>query len=218
MRTILSIGFFLLLVAPVIAEDRKPNVLSPAEAKDGFVLLFNGKNLDGWHGDVKKYPVADGVITCKGANVYTDKQYDNFILRFEFKLPPAGNNGIGIRTPEGWASRKGMEIQILDDDHPKFKTQQPYQYHGSIYGVAPAKRGALRPTGEWNEEEIIADGSKIKVTLNGKVILDADIGPIKETPDHQDHPGLHNTKGYIAFLGHRTPVQFRSLRVKELKK
>jgi hypothetical protein len=82
----------------------------------------------------------------------------------------------------------------------------------------PAKRGALRPTGEWNEEEIVADGSRIKVTVNGKVILDTDIAGIKETPDHQDHTGMHNAKGHIAFLGHRTPVQFRSLRIRELKK
>ncbi len=218
MRTILASLFFL-LVAPVFADDAKLNVLSPEEAKDGFTLLFNGKDLDGWHGDVKKYPIKDGVITCEGTNIFTNKQYDNFVFRFEFLLPPAGNNGVGIRTPDkGDAAYAGMEIQILDDRHEKYKDWlQPYQAHGSIYGVVPAKRDALKPQGQWNSEEIVAKGSKIKVTVNGKVVVDADLNTIKETIDHHAHPGLHNPKGYIGFLGHGDPVKFRNIRVKELK-
>ena len=139
-------------------------------------------------------------------------------MRFEFKLPPAGNNGVGIRTPMVQPSAyHGMEIQILDDGHEKYKGWlQPYQTHGSIYGVVPAKRGFLKPTGQWNYEEILADGPHIKVTLNGTVITDADISKITETPDHQKHPGLHNAKGYIAWLGHGDPVAFRNVRIKEL--
>ncbi len=158
-------------------------------------------------------------MVCKpGGNVYTKKEYANFILRFEFKLPPGGNNGVGIRTPtQGDAAYVGMEIQILDDGHPNYKDIQPYQAHGSIYGVVPAKRGHLKPVGEWNKEEIVADGSHIKVTLNGAVILDADISTIKETMDHRDHPGLHNPKGCIGWLGHGDPVAFRNVRIKELK-
>ena len=220
MRTILTACILFLVVSPALAAETKPNVLSPEEAKDGFTLLFNGKDLDGWHGDVKIYRVKDGAITCDGANLYTKKEYDNFVFRFEFKLPPAGNNGIGIRTPDkGDAAYAGMEIQILDDRHPQYKDIQPYQAHGSIYGVVPAKRDALKPQGQWNAEEIVADGSKIKVTVNGRVVVDADLSTIKETIDHNAHPGLHNAKGYIGFLGHeRDPVEFRNVRVKELKK
>jgi hypothetical protein len=218
MRTILSC-LVLLLAAPAFADEPKPNTLSPDEAKDGFTLLFNGKDLDGWHGDVKKYPVKDGVITCEGTNIFANKQYDNFVFRFEFLLPPAGNNGVGIRTPDsGDSAYAGMEIQILDDRHENYKNLHDYQAHGSIYGVVPAKRDALKPTGQWNTEEIVADGSKIKVTVNGTVIVDADLSTIKDTIDHNDHPGLHNPKGYIGFLGHGDPVKFRNIRVKELKK
>ena len=114
-----------------------------------------------------------------------------------------------------------MEIQILDDGHEMYQKMkpplQPYQYHGSIYGVVAAKRGFLKPTGQWNSEEIMADGSHIKVTLNGTVITDADISQISETPDGKPHPGLHNPKGYIGWLGHgRDPVAFRNVRIKEL--
>src|SRR5690606_31527177 len=107
-------------------------------------------------------------------NLYTDTEYKDFIFRFEFKLPPGGNNGVGIRAPlEGDAAYTGMEIQILDHDHPMYKNIQPYQAHGSVYGIVPAKRGFLKPAGQWNREEIIVNGREIKVILNGETIVDA---------------------------------------------
>ncbi len=124
---------------------------------------------------------------------------------------------MGIRAPlEGNPSYNGMEIQILDDGDPAYKDIEPYQAHGSIYGVVPAKRGFLKPAGQWNEEEILADGPHIKVTLNGAVITEADLSKIDKTPDHRDHPGLHNAKGHIVWLGHeKDPVAFRNVRIKE---
>jgi len=208
-----------LLAALACADDAKTVGLKPEEAKEGFVSLFDGKTLDGWQGDVKNYAVANGAMVCHGDNLFTKKEYANFVLRFEFKTPPAANNGVGIRAPlEGNPSYNGMEIQILDDGHPKYQgSLQPYQAHGSIYGVAPAKRGFLKPAGQWNEEEILADGSHIKVTLNGTVITEADLSKIDKTIDHHDHPGLHNAKGHIAWLGHeKDPVAFRNVRIKEL--
>jgi hypothetical protein len=217
MRIILTSATLLLCVSFAFAEDAK-NVVSPEEAKDGFVSLFDGKTLDAWQGAVAGYVIEDGAMVCKpGGNVYTKKEYANFVLRFEFKLPPAGNNGVGVRAPtQGDAAYAGMEIQILDSEHPKYKDLHDYQYHGSIYGVVPAKRGFLKPTGEWNSEEIVADGSHIKVTLNGTVITDADISKIDKTADGKEHPGLHNAKGYIGWLGHGDPVAFRHVRIKEL--
>jgi hypothetical protein len=214
----LSLLAALLSASLLSADEPKLNTLSPEEVKDGFVSLFDGKSLDAWQGAVKGYTVENGAMVCKpGGNLYTKKEYANFILRFEFKLPPGGNNGVGIRTPtQGDPAYVGMEIQVLDNDHPSHKGLQPYQVHGSIYGVVPAKRGFLKKTGEWNVEEIVANGSKIKVTLNGTVITDADLKNIKETMDHRPHPGLHNAKGHIGWLGHGSPVAFRSVRIKEL--
>lgn len=187
---------------------------------EGFVSLFNGKDLDGWIGATNGYAVENGIMYCmpkSGGNLMTAKEYDNFILRFEFLVYTNSNNGLGIRCPvNGDAAYSAMELQILDDSGSDYTQLQPYQYHGSIYGVAPAKRGSQKPVGQWNVQEVRAIGSKITVTLNGNVIVDADLADIKETMDHKQHPGLHNPKGHIGWLGHGSRVDWRNIRVKEV--
>jgi hypothetical protein len=206
-----------MLFAIACAAQDAVNTVSPEEAREGFVSLFDGRTLQGWTGSLKGCHVEDGTLVSERGNQYAEKEYADFVLRFEFKLPPAGNNGIGVRVPpSGDAAYRGMEIQILDDRHPDYKNIQPYQAHGSIYGVVPAKRDCLKPTGEWNEEEILAEGSHIKVTLNGQVIVDADLSKIDKTIDGHAHPGLHNATGRLALLGHTGPVAFRHLRIKTL--
>jgi hypothetical protein len=173
--------------------------LSEEEVTDGFVSIFDGKTLTGWQGDTTGYEAKDGVLICttQGRGLRTEKQYGNFVLRFEYKLQPGGNNGIDIR---------GMEIQILDDDAPKHAKLKPCQYHGSVYCRVPAERGHQKPLGEWNQQEILVDGKHVKVTLNGAVIVDADT----------DHPALDKPSGTIGFKGHHEYVEFRNLRIKQL--
>lgn len=191
----------------------------------GFQKLFDGKTLNGWKligGKGPGYFVENGVIVCPangGGNLFTEKEYANFVLRFEFKMEPGTNNGIGIRAPyEGDAAYKGMEIQVLDHDNERYKGKiKDVQKHGSIYDVIAAKDGALKPVGQWNKEEIIADGRKIKVTLNGKVIVDANLDTVTDPAVLKKHPGLARTTGHIGFLGHGTRVEFRNLTLKELK-
>ena len=189
----------------------------------GFKALFDGKSMQGWQGDVGGYEVKDGEIRCKagaGGKLLTKEEFADFDLKFEFRLTPGANNGLGIRAPaDGDAAFVGMELQILDDGHAKYATLEPYQYHGSIYGVVAAKRGALKPTGEWNAQEVIAKGSKIKVILNGTTIVDADIAEWRDgkpTIDKRDHPGLKRDRGHIGFLGHGDEVHFRNIRLKAL--
>ena len=206
-------------------ERPEPFQLSAGEKKEGFRVLFDGTNLDEWTGNKKDYVVESGNIVLYpsknfGGNLYTKEQFDNFIFRFEFMLTPGANNGLGIRTPlEGDAAYGGMELQILDNEAPIYKDLQVYQYHGSVYGVIPAKRGYLKPVGEWNYQEVIADGDNIKVILNGTTILDGNIREASKngTIDKRDHPGLLNKTGHIGFLGHGSEVKFRNIRIKQLK-
>ena len=183
--------------------------------------LFNGKDWSGWTGDTAGYAIEDGVILWRGGgNLYTEKQYGDFHFTCEFRVAADGNSGIGIRTPrDSQASYQGMEIQILDDSAAMYANLKPYQYCGSIYGVVPAKRGHLKPVGQWNTADIIAKGRQITVVLNGETIVDADLTDAIEngTMDGRDHPGLRNTSGHIALLGHGpTEVAFRNIKIKEL--
>ncbi len=200
-------------------------ILTAEEKLDGFVPLFNGRDMTGWTGNTTGYYAKDGRMICDptkaGGNVYTADEYDDFILRFEFKLTPGANNGLAIRAPlSGDPAYQGMELQILDNAAAKYATLQPCQYHGSIYGVVPAKRGHLRPVSEWNVEEVTAQGRQITVRLNGATIVDADIdkASMPQTIDKQDHPGLKREKGHIGFCGHGDYLEFRNIRVKILDK
>jgi predicted dehydrogenase len=204
------------------AQETPPAADSPAADAEGFVSLFDGKTLAGWVGAVHGYEVQDGFIVCvpeKGGNLYTEKEYSDFVLRFDFKLTPGANNGLGLRAPlEGDAAYVGMELQILDDTADVYKDLQPYQYHGSIYGVVACERGHQSPVGKWNSQEVTCNGRHVKVVLNGVTIVDADIDQASspQTIDGADHPGLKRTAGHIGFLGHGSRVKFRNIRIKEL--
>jgi hypothetical protein len=198
-------------------------LITPQEQADGFLPVFNGKDLTGWTGNLAGYQAENGAIVVhpekSGGNLYTENTYGDFVLRFDFQLTPGANNGIGIRTPlSGDAAYVGMEIQVLDNEHPKYSQLQPYQYHGSVYGVIPARRGFLLPTGEWNREEISIKGNQIKVTLNGTVITEGDLAESSKngTMDHKEHPGLLRKEGHIGFLGHGDVVRFKNIRIKKL--
>jgi hypothetical protein len=218
-KTIYSIFSLLLLIMFISSCG-----VAKFKLESGFTPLFNGKNLDGWVGNKQSYRAEDGVIIVDpqgkgGGNLYTEKEYSDFIFRFEFQLTPGANNGLGIHAPlKGDAAYMGKEIQILDNTAEKYANLKPYQYHGSVYGVITAKRGFLKPVGEWNEEEVRVEGSKIIVKLNGKEIVNGDFVEASKngTLDGKDHPGLQRSKGHIGFLGHGDQLKFRNIRIKEL--
>ncbi|MCK9302857.1 MAG: DUF1080 domain-containing protein, partial [Bacteroidales bacterium] len=200
----------------------EPYKLNAEEAAEGFELLFDGTSLHKWMGNKTDYITENGVIAVRPTgqgfgDLYTVDEYDDFVFRFEFKLTPGANNGVGIRTPGvGDAAYVGMEIQILDHHNEIYQPWlKNYQYHGSVYGVIPAQnQNAFRPVGEWNEEEIYAKGNYIRVTLNGVVITEGDIssGPV----DGREHPGLFNKSGKIGFLGHGSELWSKNIRVKRI--
>ena len=203
-----------------IPAGEADKILSEHGAK-GFSPIFDGKDLAGWGGAVENYEVKDGAIVCKpgkGGVLYHEKELSDFVARVEFKLPPGGNNGLAIRYPgQGDAAYAGMtELQILDNEHPKYDKLDKRQYHGSAYGQVAAQRGYLRPVGEWNFEEVTVKGSKIKVELNGSVILDADLGKITEFMANSPHPGKDRPSGFFGFAGHTDPVEFKLVAIKPI--
>lgn len=208
-------------------ETNQPYELTADEKKEGFDILFNGKDLNNWVGNKTDYVVDNYTLaiyptaTQNRGNLYTAKEYSDFIFRFEFQLTPGANNGLGIHAPlEGDAAYVGKEIQILDNTAPIYAKLEQYQYHGSVYGVMPAKRDFLKPVGEWNQEEVYVKGNFIRVTLNGTVIVEGDMKEASKTGtlDHKDHPGLNRNSGHIGFLGHGSILKFRNIRIKDLTK
>ena len=204
---------------PIQAQEK------PFVPDDGFVSMFDGKSLAGWTGSFAGYAVENGNLVCvaggKG-NLLTEKEFADFVMKFEFKLTEGANNGLGIRCPklsEGNLHLEGIELQILDDTAEKHKALKPYQYHGSVYGLIASKQGSLKPLGEWNQQEVTVKGRNIKVVLNGATIVDANFDEATKsgTLDGQLHPGLARTKGHLAFLGHGDRVDFRRLQIKDLQ-
>jgi hypothetical protein len=218
--------------------DEANALLSKAEesllpAGNSFESLFNGKDLTGWGGATDNYIVKDGAIQClqgKGGELISAKTYGDYVMRVDFQLPPGGNNGILVRyptqkeldeQPKDKRSRDGAyvgmtELQVLDDGHPKYAKIDPRQAHGSAYGMAAAKRGYLRPTGEWNHEVITVRGSNIQVELNGTIILDTDVSTVSSYMADSPHPGKDRTSGHVGFAGHNDPVKFKNVSIRTL--
>lgn len=209
----------------VVAAKHVERILATVRSEP----IFNGKDLSGWTGDTAGYAVENGVLVCKkgGKTLETEKEYGDFALTFEFRLEASGNNGIGIRVPRGgYPSRDGVEIQILDHDGPLYGREEeiagagkqrltwlkPWQYHGSVYGIAPAKTGYLKPVGEWNTETILAIDDHVMVILNGAVIVDAFLDDLPVL-DGSPHPGKDSRRGHVVLAGHDDRVEFRNLAI-----
>jgi Domain of Unknown Function (DUF1080) len=212
-------------MAIAMAALASVSALAQTNVETGFHSLFDGQTLTGWREMHKtkgpSYYVTNGVIASPpnaGNDLVTEAEFTNFVLRLEFKLTPAANNGIGIRVPmeTNDLTYAGNEVQILDDDAPEYAKLEPGQYCGSLYKIFAAKRGALKKTGEWNAYEITADGPRVKVVLNGQTIVDGDMSTVKDPETLRVHYGMLRPAGHIALLGHWSHVEFRNLRIKEI--
>ncbi|WP_233215276.1 3-keto-disaccharide hydrolase [Rhodopirellula bahusiensis] len=203
-----------------LGTDEANDILA-SKSNEDYTSVFDGKTLDGWIGAVNDYEVTeDGSIQCqkgRGGNLLTEKEYSDFSVRLRFRLPERGNNGLAIRAPaEGNPAYAAMtELQVLDNDHPAYAKLDERQYHGSAYGMAAAKRGYLRPTGEWNFQQVTVIGPTIRVELNGNVILDADVSKVEDYMAGSAHPGKTRKSGHFGFAGHNDPVEFKDISIRE---
>jgi len=195
-------------------------------AEDGFIPLFDGKTLDGWvqvgGANGPHYIVEEGAIVClpqKGnsGRLFYDREFSDFTLRFDLKLVENANNGVAIRTPKtGHVASAGMEIQIIETSK-RTAPLRPEQHHMSVYDLIPARQGFMKPPGEWNAHEIHAEGRRLKITVNGAIVMDVDLGIVREPEVLKKHPGVLRPSGYIGWVGHNSRVEFRNVRLKPLK-
>lgn len=195
----------------------------PAQAADGdgFVPLFNGKDLEGWEikdGPKDQWSVKEGVLTAKPGQGWlgTKKRYGDFVLSLEWRMPVNGNSGVYLRVPDVKTkvlpTFTGMEIQVLDDTGPAYKGKlKPWQYSGSIYGVVPASKAVYRGPGKWNQFEITCKGDRVAVVFNGVKVSEADMS---KEPALAKRP----RKGFIGLQNHGSGVEYRNIRIKVLDK
>jgi len=200
-------------------DQVQANTILAELGNDGFDSIFNGEDFSGWAGPLDQYEVVDAAIRCRpghGGTIFTKDIYSDFDVRFEFRLPPGGNNGLAIRYPgTGDTAYVGMcELQVLDNSAEQYSALKPYQYHGSAYGMVAAHRGYQRAVGEWNFQEVQVHGSRIVVELNGYIILDCDLAELSNPPSGREHPGRTRTSGSFGFAGHGDPVEFRKIRIR----
>ncbi len=217
------------------ADEANALLKADEESIEKFTSLFNGKDLTGWQGATNNYSVVDGSIQCqagKGGTLFSGGAYSDYVMRVDFQLPPGGNNGLVMRYPsqdeidqmpkdkrsDDGAYVAMTELQVLDDGHAKYKNLDPRQAHGSAYGIAAAKRGFLRPTGQWNHEIVTVQGSTITVELNGTRILETDVSRVTEYMAKSPHPGKDRKSGHVGFAGHNDPVRFRNVDIRSIAK
>ncbi len=188
-----------------------------------WVPLYNGKDLTGWHvqnGTMAVWKVEGNLIVCEGAGggwLTTDREYGDFELRVEWKIPKGGNSGIGLRYPgQGDPAHEGMEIQILDDPAPEYKNLDPAQYTGGIYYQAAPTAHPEKPAGEWNKYEIRCQGSRVKIKLNGVQIQDVDLDQFTQGRGGHKALAVRPRRGYVGLQSHTDRVEFRNLFIREL--
>jgi hypothetical protein len=204
------------------------NELTAQEKEEGYVLLFNGKDLTGWHRNSPGYGgwhVADGALclgTTRGGMVYADGQYDNFVLKIDFKMSKGCNSGVFIRVGDPRNEvQTGLEIQVLDD-HGRPPTRNSC---GSLYDLVAPTKNVVKPADEWNTFVITANKNLITVELNGEKVTHINL-------DEWDKPGLrpdgskHKYKlavkdfprtGLIGFQDHGRPVSYKNIKLKPIK-
>ena len=216
------------------------NTLSSKEVKQGWKLLFNGENLDGWTSVGKDTPpergwdVENGVLIVnkggaqKGGDIITKNRFSDFDLMFEFKITKGANSGLKyffIRYEKGgWL---GLEYQILDDEtHPDAKLgRDGNRLQAGLYDMfPPAKNKKDKPIGEWNKGRIVAKGTKVEHYLNGKKVLSFDrkseqyMEAYKLSKFNGSEPVFGNVEqGHILLQDHADEVSFRNLKIKILK-
>lgn len=219
MRMALKIGLLATICAMLVNGSSVP--ARGDDTPEGFTAIFNSKDLTGWKptGKADVWTVENGLIVCKGGGggwLLTEKDYGDFEFQCQYRWgAKGGNSGVALRTPaKGDPAYVGMEIQLIDDEGWPGKLA-PYQHTGSIYDVQPAKPAANKKIGEWNTIHIVCKGRNVTIVQNGKELVKADLDNYQAK--FKTHPGLKRESGKVGFQSYNIRVEFKDVRIKELK-
>jgi hypothetical protein len=231
-RGIASVALFAgVALGPLCAAE--PSQLTPEEKAAGWKLLFDGTSLKGWRGykkaavPTKGWKAEDGILKKVGGeyggDIITEATFDNFDLKWEWRIASAGNNGLKYLVTEERANAPGHEYQLLDDDrHPDGKVG-PKRQTASFYDVLPPSADKkLNPPGEWNSSRVLARGNHVEHWLNGAKVLEYELGSdavkaavAKSKFNNAEGFGT-KIKGHIMLTDHRDECWFRGIRIREL--
>ncbi len=234
MQSFLTVPF--LALALIVSSPKTNHPVTAPKQEKGWVSLFDGKTLNGWHIYGHRpmndsWTVQDGAIffdKSKKAlgDLLTDQQYENFHLKYDWKISPKGNSGLIFWVQEDTLKYRqtyhtGPEMQVLDNDgHADGKI--PKHRAGNLYDLIQGKEGALKPVGEWNTAEIISNRGKLEFIINGVSLLTTNYGDdnwkqmiagskFKQWPDFGTV-----FKGYIALQNHDCDVWFKNIVIRKL--
>jgi len=219
----------------VAAQNEKINTLSEKEKKEGWRLLFNGKNIDGWRTfqgkEITGWKVVDGVLNNSGVgsdhggDIITREKFQNFELLLEWKVAPQSNSGIFYHVNEKIGTaiyESGPEYQLIDDKGWPDRLRDD-QYSGANYGMHAPRNAVVKSLNDWNQARIIVDGAHVQHFLNGVKVLDYELWNndwkmLKEKGKWKDYPyyGMAR-KGQIGLQDHGGLAQFRNIKIKVIK-
>ncbi len=227
------------------AQQSKDNKLSKAEKKEGWILMFNGKNTKNWRGWQKPEPpgvwsASEGTLFCKAMKnddaepgqkgyIIYDGQFSNFHLKVDWKISEGGNSGIFyLGAEEGYPSivNTAPELQVLDNErHPDGKKgKDGNRLSGGLYDLIPADPQNANPAGEWNSVEVIIKDGHVKHIMNGEEVLSFELWTEewKELVSGSKFPKIREdwydvpSKGYIGLQDHGDDVWFKNLKIRKL--
>ncbi len=215
------------------------NKLTSKEEKNGWILLFNGEDLEGWTSVGKDTPptkgwvIENGILTVqkqqdiRGGDIITREKYANFDLKVDFRITKGANSGIKYLFTKynkgGWL---GLEYQILDDEnHPDAKMgRDGNRLEGGLYDMFPTLPKKVNPIGEWNQARIVVKGNKVTHFLNGKKILSFNRNSEKykkawQLSKYKNCEPIFGgvEEGHILLQDHGDEVSFRNIKIKILK-
>ena len=222
-----------------VAAFAADNQLTAREKSEGWQLLFDGKTLNGWRvynkpdKAIAGWNTSDGTLRCfatpkgekaVGDNIITQKKFNDYELSWEWKLPPAGNNGVKYFVTEARPRSPGHEYQMLDDAaHPDAKNGAIRQTASFYEVLPPAADKPMKPIGEWNHSKIVVRGKNVEHWLNGKKVLTYECGSeavkagVAKSKFKNDAGFGEKIEGHIMLTYHNDDCWYRNIKIRELK-